>query len=254
MPHLHRVPVSSTPRNTRPAGAAPSVTSVILTHLSALTLLLLPDRVLDDLGSAFSMGCVGSFVWYAVKGAKNSPRGARVRGAYGNIVLRSPTLGGNFAVWGGLFSSYDCCLNKLRGKEDPINAIAAGALTGGTLAARAGMKAIAKNGLIGGVLLAIIEGLGMALSRMTQPESQHQQQINILASTMQQQQQAAAGGRGGVMDSGIGGIGGLLGDASPVSGGRLPVNGASLLLMAPDDEFSSDDFSFDDGADMLDDD
>ena len=203
------------------------------------------------------MGCVGSFVWYAAKGLKNSPRGARFRGAYGNIVLRSPTLGGNFAVWGGLFSSYDCCLNKLRGKEDPINAIAAGALTGGTLAARAGMKAIAKNALIGGVLLAVMEGIGMALSRIVQPESQHQQQINILASTMQQQQQAAAagaGGRGGVLEGSIGGIGGLLGDASPVSGGRLPVNGASLLLMAPDDEFSSDDFSFDVGADMLDDD
>ena len=43
---------------------------------------------------------------------------------------------GNFALWGGLFSTFDCCLMGLRGKEDPWNSIGSGAITGAVLAAR----------------------------------------------------------------------------------------------------------------------
>ena len=43
---------------------------------------------------------------------------------------------GNFAVWGGLFSTFDCCLMGIRGKEDPWNSIGSGAITGAVLAAR----------------------------------------------------------------------------------------------------------------------
>lgn len=42
---------------------------------------------------------------------------------------------GSFAVWGGLFSTIDCGLVRLRGKEDPWNSITSGALTGAILAA-----------------------------------------------------------------------------------------------------------------------
>lgn len=52
---------------------------------------------------------------------------------------------GNFAVWGGLFSTFDCCLIKLRNKEDPWNSIGSGALTGAVLAAR-GMFCTAYTG------------------------------------------------------------------------------------------------------------
>lgn len=31
-------------------------------------------------------------------------------------------LAGNFGVWGGLFSTYDCAIKGLRKKEDPYNA------------------------------------------------------------------------------------------------------------------------------------
>ena len=43
---------------------------------------------------------------------------------------------GNFAVWGGLFSTFYCCLMGIRGKEDPWNSIGSGAITGAVLAAR----------------------------------------------------------------------------------------------------------------------
>jgi hypothetical protein len=35
------------------------------------------------------------------------------------IKARAPVLGGNFGVWGGLFSTYDCTVKSIRQKEDP---------------------------------------------------------------------------------------------------------------------------------------
>jgi Tim17/Tim22/Tim23/Pmp24 family len=64
-----------------------------------------------------------------------------------------------------LFSTFDCALQAVRGKEDPINAIASGAITGGVLAIRSGPRAAGKSALVGGVLLALIEGMGIMLTR-----------------------------------------------------------------------------------------
>lgn len=112
---------------------------------------------MEDIGGAFAMGAIGGGVWHAVKGAKNSPRGERWRGAMSGVVSRAPVLGGmfppvksvlrfdeflnrlfsgNFAVWGGMFSAFDCSFVALRQKEDPWNSIMSGALTGGCLAIR----------------------------------------------------------------------------------------------------------------------
>ena len=80
--------------------------------------------------------------------------------------MRAPVLGGNFGVWGGLFSTFDCAVKGIRKKEDPYNAIIAGFFTGGSLAIRGGYKS-ARNGAIGcAVLLAVIEGVGIAFSKM----------------------------------------------------------------------------------------
>ena len=69
------------------------------------------------------------------------------------IRTQAPKIGGSFAVWGGLFSSFDCTLVALRKKEDPWNSIAAGALTGGFLQLRTGLNSAAKSAVFGGVLL-----------------------------------------------------------------------------------------------------
>uniref|UniRef100_A0A8C6MPY8 Mitochondrial import inner membrane translocase subunit Tim17-B n=1 Tax=Mus spicilegus TaxID=10103 RepID=A0A8C6MPY8_MUSSI len=106
--------------------------------------------------------------------------------------LISPT--GSFAVWGGLFSTIDCGLVRLRGKEDPWNSITSGALTGAVLAARSecrqpltpvlalfclpflscvsfclpgGPLAMVGSAMMGGILLALIEGVGILLTRYT---------------------------------------------------------------------------------------
>lgn len=106
-------------------------------------------------------------------------------------------MAGNFAVWGGLFSCFDCTFAAVRKKEDPWNAICAGACTGGLLAARgvcvvwlwcvddstthgptnhllntAGPKAIARNALVGGILLALIEGVGIMIQKFSAEQMQ----------------------------------------------------------------------------------
>eukprot|EP00308_Calcidiscus_leptoporus_P017991 CAMPEP_0119399564 /NCGR_PEP_ID=MMETSP1334-20130426/141423_1 /TAXON_ID=127549 /ORGANISM="Calcidiscus leptoporus, Strain RCC1130" /LENGTH=178 /DNA_ID=CAMNT_0007423457 /DNA_START=582 /DNA_END=1118 /DNA_ORIENTATION=- len=125
-----------------------------------------PHRILDDIGGAFAMGAIGGGIWNSVKGARNSPRGERLLGSIQSVRARAPVLGGNFAVWGGLFSTFDCSLVWLRRKEDPWNSIASGALTGGVLAARGGWRAASRSAAVGGVLLAMIEGLNIFLTRM----------------------------------------------------------------------------------------
>merc|ERR1719498_1577713 len=88
-------------------------------------------------------------------------------GAMYSARSRAPILGGNFAVWGGTFSTFDCSLQYVRRRDDHWNAIASGFLTGGVLASRGGWKAASRNAVIGGVLLAIIEGVAALIMRST---------------------------------------------------------------------------------------
>ncbi|KAB0372389.1 hypothetical protein FD755_016181 [Muntiacus reevesi] len=91
----------------------------------------------------------------------------RLRGSVNAVRIRAPQIGGSFAVWGGLFSTIDCGLVRLRGKEDPWNSITSGALTGAVLAARSGPLAMVGSAMMGGILLALIEGVGILLTRYT---------------------------------------------------------------------------------------
>ncbi len=60
----------------------------------------------------------------------------RMSSAITALKTKAPSLGGSFAVWGGLYSSFDCTFAYLRGKEDFKNSIMSGAATGAVLAAR----------------------------------------------------------------------------------------------------------------------
>lgn len=74
----------------------------------------------------------------------------------------------------------DCTLIHFRKKEDPWNSIISGAATGGILAARNGLPAMAGSALVGGVLLSLIEGVGIMVTRMSaetfSPDAQMQQE------------------------------------------------------------------------------
>ncbi|KAK9102300.1 hypothetical protein Sjap_019554 [Stephania japonica] len=124
-----------------------------------------PDRILDDIGGAFGMGAVGGSAFHFLKGTYNSPRGERLLGGTQAVRMNAPRIGGSFAVWGGLFSAFDCSMVYVRQKEDPWNSIIAGAATGGFLQMRQGAGAAARSAMFGGVLLALIEGAGIMLNR-----------------------------------------------------------------------------------------
>ena len=64
---------------------------------------------------------------------------------------------------------FDCALVAVRRKEDPWNPIASGALTGGVLQLRYGLPSAARSAAFGGFLLALIEGVSIALTRLTAP-------------------------------------------------------------------------------------
>ncbi|KAK2989618.1 hypothetical protein RJ640_027392 [Escallonia rubra] len=125
-----------------------------------------PDRILDDIGGAFGMGAVGGSAFHFIKGIYNSPNGHRVIGGAQAVRMNAPRVGGSFAVWGGLFSAFDCTMVYARQKEDPWNSIFAGASTGGFLAMRQGLGPASRAALFGGVLLALIEGAGIMLNKV----------------------------------------------------------------------------------------
>ncbi|RLN18756.1 mitochondrial import inner membrane translocase subunit TIM17-2-like [Panicum miliaceum] len=125
-----------------------------------------PDRIIDDVGGAFGMGAGGGYAFYFLKGLYNSPNGHRLAGGATSARMLAPRLGGSFAVWGGLFSTFDCALVYAREKEDPWNSIASGAATGGLLAMRQGLLASGRSAVFGGALLALIEGAGIMLNRV----------------------------------------------------------------------------------------
>ncbi|XP_052198548.1 mitochondrial import inner membrane translocase subunit TIM17-2-like [Diospyros lotus] len=128
-----------------------------------------PDRILDDVGGAFGMGAVGGSAFHFLKGVYNSPKGERLIGGSQAVRMNAPRIGGSFAVWGGLFSAFDCTMVYARQKEDPWNSIIAGAATGGFLQMRQGLPAASRSALFGGVLLALIEGAGIMLNKVLSP-------------------------------------------------------------------------------------
>ncbi|CAL7952293.1 unnamed protein product [Xylocopa violacea] len=128
-----------------------------------------PWRIIDDCGGAFTMGAIGGAVFQGIRGFRHAPSGIkrRLMGSLMSVKQKAPMVAGNFAVWGGMFSTIDCSLTHIRKKEDPWNSIISGATTGGILAARNGLPAILGSALIGGTLLALIEGAGVILTRLS---------------------------------------------------------------------------------------
>ncbi|GAA97105.1 hypothetical protein E5Q_03780 [Mixia osmundae IAM 14324] len=125
-----------------------------------------PWVVFNDFGGAFSMGAVGGTIWHGIKGARNSPRGDALIGSIAAIKARAPVVGGNFGIWGGMFSSFDCAVKGVRQKEDAWNAIIAGFFTGGCLAARSGPRSALGSAIGCGILLGVFEGVGVLAGRM----------------------------------------------------------------------------------------
>ncbi|XP_057768421.1 mitochondrial import inner membrane translocase subunit TIM17-2-like [Salvia miltiorrhiza] len=125
-----------------------------------------PDRILDDVGGSFAMGAVGGSAFHFLRGVVNSPRGERFVGATQAVRMNVPRIGGSFAVWGGLYSTFNCSLAYLRNKEDAWNAIIAAASTGSLLQMRRGLRAASLSALLSGSLMVLIYGTEITLNKI----------------------------------------------------------------------------------------
>ncbi|CAF0739756.1 unnamed protein product [Brachionus calyciflorus] len=143
-----------------------------------------PWRIVEDAGAAFAMGTIGGSIFHGIKGVRNAPAGAtrRLTGGFTMIRQKATTTGANFAAWGGMFSVCDCTLAYIRQKEDPWNSIASGFITGGLLQIRQGPASMLGAAVVGGIILGMIEGVSLAISRVSgqmvlnEQMSAHQQQ------------------------------------------------------------------------------
>ena len=146
-----------------------------------------PWRIIDDTGGGFAIGAIGGGVFSFYKGIRFSSPGlmSRFRSGIHALKARGPVYGGNFAVWGGLFSSMDCCLMSLRGKEDPWNSIMAGATASGVLAMRTGVGGMVGAAIGGAIILGLIESIPIAITRYqaTQQREMTFQQVRLFYCT-----------------------------------------------------------------------
>lgn len=156
-----------------------------------------PIRVVEDCGCAFLMGSIGGSLFQYMRGFRNAPAGLfrSLRGGVDAVKMRAPQMAGNFALWGATFSCVDCTMTYIRQREDTWNSIASGAATGGILAARNGIKAMGNGALVGGMVLALIEGAGAAVATIyaaqlssgnERCEPQHQQWEQIVVPEQRQ--------------------------------------------------------------------
>uniref|UniRef100_A0A0N4ZF71 Mitochondrial import inner membrane translocase subunit TIM17 n=1 Tax=Parastrongyloides trichosuri TaxID=131310 RepID=A0A0N4ZF71_PARTI len=124
-----------------------------------------PYRIGDDMGSGFSMGLLGGSLFHAVAGFRKATDRPKFESMLQNVRKKAPLTGVQFAAWGGMFSTCDCTLAAIRKKEDPFNTIVSGGLTGALLACRSGPAVMASSAFLGAAILAMIEGLGVVMSR-----------------------------------------------------------------------------------------
>ena len=59
---------------------------------------------------------MGGTVWHFFGGLRNAPKGQGLSFAISRCKSRAPILGGSFAVWGTLFSIFDCSISYVRKK------------------------------------------------------------------------------------------------------------------------------------------
>ncbi|KAG0743109.1 hypothetical protein G6F57_003341 [Rhizopus arrhizus] len=67
----------------------------------------------------------------------------QIKHVFKDMGTRAWSMAKNFGVVGMIYSGSECCIESYRAKNDLYNSVAAGAFTGGLLAAKAGPQAMA---------------------------------------------------------------------------------------------------------------
>lgn len=137
-----------------------------------------PYRIVDDCGGAFALGTIGGSVFHSIQGFRNAGKGTKLRGALTKVVTNSPRTAGSFSMWGLMFTTADCTFAHIRGKEDPWNSIMSGFTTGFILALPNGYWAATGSGVVGGILLGMIEGISIMMNRWAGEEAYRENDTN----------------------------------------------------------------------------
>lgn len=69
-------------------------------------------------------------------------------------------------MWGAVFGTSDCIVRSVRQTEDMKNGVIAGFMTGAALVVRSGPKMMLGSGIMCGILLGVMEGMGVLMQRM----------------------------------------------------------------------------------------
>ncbi|XP_035583305.1 mitochondrial import inner membrane translocase subunit Tim17-B-like [Zalophus californianus] len=134
-----------------------------------------PWQTGDGCNRAFTMGVISDGVFQAIKDFCNAPVGIRhqLRGSVDTVRIQAPQIRGSFAICGGDTTfTIGCSLVRLRSKEDPWNSITIRALTGAVLAACSGPLVMMGSAMMEGILLALLEAVGIVLTRSTAQQFQ----------------------------------------------------------------------------------
>ena len=78
---------------------------------------------------------------------------------------RAPVTGGNFAAWMGLFGFWQCALLYATGQDSHMNQVLAGAITGGIVNIRGGMKYAQRGFVSGAVFIGIFNLLEIFMTK-----------------------------------------------------------------------------------------
>lgn len=120
-----------------------------------------PERVIDMVGFAFGAGSCGGFGLTFFRTLRDFPKGHRLSGAFRAAQSRAPQLGSTFAMWSGLFHSFDCVVSQRhsdpQGARSSVDAAVCGFLTAGTLSLRSGPRVASMNAMVGAFCVAFID-------------------------------------------------------------------------------------------------
>ncbi|CAK9004385.1 unnamed protein product [Durusdinium trenchii] len=120
-----------------------------------------PERIVDMVGFAFGAGACGGFCMTFVRSLRNFPKGHRLAGAFAAAQTRAPQLASTFAMWSGLFHSFDCAVSQRhldpQGARSSVDAACCGFLTAGVLSLRQGPRAASLNALFGAFCVGFID-------------------------------------------------------------------------------------------------
>ncbi|KAG9448773.1 hypothetical protein H6P81_008738 [Aristolochia fimbriata] len=102
----------------------------------------------------FAMGVVGSSTLDFLKGVNDSPRGMRLVGGSQAVRMNTPRSAGSMALFGGLYSVFECSMAYIRQKEDPWNPIIGNAAVCGFHWRKEGFRAVTRATAVGAAVAA----------------------------------------------------------------------------------------------------